>query len=1004
MKKKKRVILVLLSIIAVALVASVFIFGKKAEYIAEIDEKEVTKAFSLLNNSLRTKAVMYTEFLDNTLVDYGKETVEALPINGQKIDGYENHAITLNYNDFTTYHISVKEEGLYQLVLDYRPMENNLSNFIVDVEVNGEYTYSEMKNIILPLIWQDETKEFPKDRYQDETAPNQTRQDRWVSQALYNNSYYTAAPMLFHLKQGENVIKVTNVSSNGLGVGSLVVEAPQAELPTYEEYRKLHQGTLVKDLIEINSSAYVEKNTTQAIYSSENNPALTPNDNEFKKINVLTWEDPGTEVVYEREIEEEGYYNIAFHYRNSKSEFAVFNSIKIDGEVPFKELANYTFNPTRGKWKNEVLGNEDGTPFEVYLTKGTHTITIRSEQEPVVRAWRYARLIAEHVTQLESDITKITGSENDKNRTWQITRYIPEVADYLAAYETLLDYMRYSLQGYGTKGTNSAIFSDLDKASGFIRKMAKYPDEIALHRQNLTGKGSSVGNSILLSMANFTNALPKQNFSLDMIYLFGDEKLPKPNPNIFATISNNTKTLLHTFTSEKYKIENDKESLNIWVNRAVTHVDLLQKMADAEFTPKTGIKVKISIMPDANKLTLAAAAKETPDMALGMSSYMPFDLASRGALYDFTQFPDFWEVAGRFVPGSFVPYIYNGGMYAVPETLNFYSSIYRKDIFADLGLTPPDTWDDVKDMLPVLQRYGMNFYHNISTGEGYKWFYQTSPLIFQNQGHLYTSDGLRTAIDEPNSVKGIQALGDLFIAYALDRQVGSFFNSFRSGTLPIGIVDLDTYIQIKYGAPELDGQWELSPLPGTPDEAGDPQRWYIANGTGGIIFKDSEKVDDAWSFLKWWTDYETQVSYTYTLQSTYGRQFVWMPSNVEAVKASPFPQADKEVILSQVHWLRDVPRTPGQYLLERSISDIWNDMVLDGASAQVAIDQRVLSINREIKKKMKEIGFYDEAGNMIKSYVILDIDWVRQNIENARTTSNSQTRYTDNDNMGKGAK
>lgn len=981
MKKKKQVIsIVLLSIIAVALIASVFIFGKKAEYISEIDEKEVKEAFSLLNDSLRTKTVMYTEFLDNTSAGFGNEVASTIPIGGQKLEDYDYDAVTLDYNDSTKYIITVKNEGLYYLVLDYKPMGNTLSDFNVDIKINDEQLYTEMKNIALPLIWQDETKEFPKDRYQDETAPTQIKKNEWISQQLYNNTYYTTTPLLFYLNQGENRIVVTNVSNDGLGLGQLSIEAPSEEVVTYKEYRELQDGELITDFKEIDSATYIEKNTTQAIYSSENNPALKPHDSNYKRLNVLSWQEPGTRVTYEVDIDKDGYYHIALHYRNPKEEFAVFNTIYIDGVVPFKELYSYPFYSTGSKWENEVLSDEGGKPYEIYLTKGKHTIELRSEQEPVVRAWRYARLIAEHVTQFELEITKITGNIKDDNRTWKMTRFLPDIAEYLEAYNTLINYMKYSLQDYSKNGINGAIFSELDKSLALIKKMAKYPDEIALYKEDLTGKD----NSILFSMGNFTNSLVKQNFALDMIYVYGNEELPRANPSIVDSLSNNMKTLINTFVSDKYVATKEEDSLNIWVNRAVTHVDLLQKMVDSEFTKETGIKVKISIMPDVNKLTLAAAAKETPDVALGLTSYMPFDLASRGALYDFTKFPDFWQVADRFVPGSFISYVYNEGVYAIPETLDFHALIYRKDIFESLSLTPPNTWQDVKDMLPTLQRYGMNFYHNISTGDGYKWFYQTSPLIFQNKGKLYTEDGLRTAINEPNSVKGIQALGDLFIAYSLDTQVNSFFNSFRSSILPIGIVDLNNYILIKHGAPELEGQWELSAYPGTKDEEGNVNRWYVANGTGGIIFNDSEQVDKAWEFLKWWTDYDTQVNYTYSLQSTYGEQYVWMPSNVEAVKDAPFSQADKDIILEQIKWLRDVPRTPGQYLVERSISDIWNTMVFDGTSAQVAVDEQVISINREIKKKMKELGYYDEAGNLLKPYVIHDIDWIVEQIEEAK--------------------
>jgi ABC-type glycerol-3-phosphate transport system substrate-binding protein len=783
------------------------------------------------------------------------------------------------------------------------------------------------------------------------------------------------------LQEGENVITVTNISGNGLGVGRLSLEAPAAELPSYSDYHSLHEGELVSGLLKVNSTNYSLKNTTQAIYTAENNPALTPHNSEYKKLNTLTWTDAGSEIIYELEAPKDGYYHIAFHYRNGKEEFDVFHTIKFDGEVPFAELQNYAFPSTQNNWDNETLSDAEGRPYEIYLSKGSHTLTLRAEQEPIVKAWHYAKVICEHVSQLELEITKITGSALDKNRTWQMTRYLPLIPDYLEAYATLIDAIKYMVQYDTPNGINSALLSDLDKAMQFIDEMAEYPDEIALYKTNLT---SGRDNSVLKSVSNFASELVTQDFSLDMIYLYGEEKLPKPRAALFTSLGNNLKTLFSTFVSDKYHTENDPEVLNIWVNRATTHVDLLQKMADTDFTPESGIKVKISIMPDANKLTLGVAAKEIPDVALGLGSHIPFELASRGALYDLTQFDDFWNVQDRFVPGGTVPYIFNEGVYAIPETLDFNALIYRTDIFESIGLTAPDTWEDVTTILPTLQRFGMNFYHNISSGVGYKWYHQTAPLIFQNNGKLFTEDGLRTAIDQPDSVKGIQALGDLFIAYSLQKEVISFFNSFRYATLPVGIVSLNDYILIKNGAPELDGKWALSAYPGTKQDDGSVSRWYIANGTGGVIFKDSKKIQDAWTFLKWWTEYETQIDYTYTLRSTYGKTFVWMSSNVDAVADSPFEQEDKQIILEQIKWLRDVPRSPGQYMLERSISDIWNSMVNDGVSAQVAIDEKVIDINREIKKKMKELGYYDEEGNLLKSYVIRDVDWIISQTEKAK--------------------
>ncbi|MHB8130785.1 MAG: carbohydrate-binding protein [Mobilitalea sp.] len=549
MKKRRTIIsIVLLCIVAVAVMASVFIFGKNAEYVPEVDQKEVKAAYNLLINSLRDKATSYTDFLAETVADFGQGDILAKPEAGIELEDYEGLAVTLDYNETTEYVVETTKPGLYYLVLDYKPMGNTLADFNIAVKINDTQEYDEMGNIAIPLFWMDKTKDFPTDRYGDETAPYQVRKDEWTSLYLYNNTYSTSEPLLFYFEAGRNVIQVTNISGNGLGVGNIKVETPVFNIPAYTDYRSQFTGSLVSALIPINSVDYIEKNTSQAIYSSENNPALTPQDSEFKKINTLTWVDAGSEITYQLNAAEEGLYQVAFHYKNAKEEFDVFNTIKIDGKVPFQELTNYSFESTDNKWENEVLRDEEGKPFEIYLTKGIHTITLRSEQEPIVQAWKYARLIAEHVTQFELELTKITGSTLDDNRTWQMTRYIPEIPGFLAAYATLINEIKYLLQDYTPNGVNSASISELDKAMAFIDQMAEYPDEIALYKINLT---KARDNSVLKSVSEFSSKLVTQNFALDMIYVYGNSDLPKPRANVIESTLNSTKTLVNSFVSDK---------------------------------------------------------------------------------------------------------------------------------------------------------------------------------------------------------------------------------------------------------------------------------------------------------------------------------------------------------------------------------------------------------------------------------------------------------------------
>ncbi|MCL2662196.1 MAG: extracellular solute-binding protein [Oscillospiraceae bacterium] len=970
MKRSKIITSIIITVVAVA--GMLFLIFGGNTVVEPVTPEEAAWAKSYLRSSLRNPSMLYADFLNahTGRVTPGYTTIVSQP--NSTLDGGES----------MEYRVTVPEEGLYALLLDCAVRDRSFVTITLSIEVNGVLQYAEASNIDIPIFWTDETKVFPLDSFGDETVPGIIHLNDIRTVGLHNNTYLTTSPILFWLDKGENVLTLTNRSARTLLIGDLTVTSGNTP-PAYAEYSKNRGNFIpVQGIWEINGIMYNEKNSTFLQNAATTARGATPYHPVNRLVNITMFNAIGAEAVYDFVAEDAGWYAVALHLNNDQNDFPSFVTLRVNGEIPFAEAAAFTIPGigSTNRWQNTVFADENGEPYFIYLNKGHNTISLRSDAEPISQQLRDLRLLVEHINQFSLDIKKIVGRETDRNRTWRLTRYMPETEDTLRAYDILLRDMLTELGKHSSRGVNASTLAGLVESLTLLHRMREKPDELPLYLETLSGDRVS----ILMRGGNALDDLISLSFNLNMIYLFdGVSHLPRDNPPFTTAISAMGSQLWASFVSPKYAVRDDPDALNIWMNAPAILVDSLQKLADTRFTPETGIKVNFSIMPDQNRLVLASAGDTQPDIAMSIERHIPFDLAVRGALYDLTEFPDFWDIATRFAPGSMMPYLFNEGIYGFSESINFNALVYREDILDNLGIPAPDTWYDVGEMMSELQRFDMSFFKPIASGIGYKWFDQTAPLIYQFNGQFYQEDGLGTAINQPNAVKGITFLGDLFTTYALSEQVPSFFNSFRYGQTPIGITDNFNYLLIRYGAPELTGQWRLALPPGIPQEDGTISRWYIANGRAIVIFESSDKIDESWEFIKWWTSEDVQTEYAFNLLSSYG--YMFLPGNIKALENSYLPDEDKAVILESINWLRDVPRSPGQYMLERTLSDIWNSIVFDGVPAQVAIDIKVIDIQREFQRKMTEFGYLDAEGNLLKPYTVRELDWIIEQIAKHNT-------------------
>ena len=340
----------------------------------------------------------------------------------------------------------------------------------------------------------------------------------------------------------------------------------------------------------------------------------------------------------------------------------------------------------------------------------------------------------------------------------------------------------------------------------------------------------------------------------------------------------------------------------------------------------------------------------------GGSSWLPYDLAIRGALADLRQFEGFNDTAKEYNPGAFLTHTYNDGIYALPETQDFYVLFYRSDLLEALNLEVPNTWEDVLEMLPSLQRYGMNFFIPLAGSNSFKTFSQTLPFILQFGGDIYQEDGMGVAVNNAEGLEAMKFMTNLFTIYGMPTEVADFYQSFRSGTIPIGVSNFSTYLKLESAAAELAGKWEIAVMPGIENENGEVERWATGSGTTGVIFEKSQKKDEAWQFMEWWFSSETQTEFGTQLQLLYGDTYMWNTANMVAFAEMPLDEEDKDIILDQWEWLHEFVKTPASYMVEREISNVWNAIVFNGENARSALDDAAITMNQEIKRKMESLG------------------------------------------------
>lgn len=878
--------------------------------------------------------------------------------NGLQIAAEETASVTLR----------VKTAGQYDLVAVYAAPEKNLFENPVNFTVNGaQFTCT------LSFLWADDVSEMKTDRYGNEVLPEQY-QLPWAASYLKEAESFSGRPLALDLPVGEVSVTLQPQNQSLLLYGLYAVE-PQRE-PSYAEYLSALSSASVYagERLTLQGEAYRAKNDSSIRGTNIPNTSVSPASPYVKRINATADESNkhmGQKLYYEVEAPEDGLYFISFKYcQPKKAGGCSYRTIEIDGNVPYTELRDVGFAYTGiNTYQNKTLDTG------VYLTRGVHLLALEVTAEPMQAPYRELMAIVNEINDTGIALKRIKGNNSgesagvDTNRTWDILQYMPDILDRIEDWSARLTAVYDQLKDIG--GMEPTYVSDLMLTVQNLQRLAEKPREIPNKLSLLSDDSSSAAQLAALTLTK----IYEQSLSIDCIYLHGEnEPLPAPKAGMLSGLAVGIKQFLYSFSrdmNESADVQNEGQMLTVWINKPSQYVETLRQLTADEFTRETSIEVSFSIMPDEKKITLANSTGSNPDLALGLSYYRPAEFAMRGMAVNLLEFDDFLDWYGaEYNLRALAPMAYEDGVYGASETQEFYVLFYRKDILDSLGLTVPDTWDDVKAMMPVLHRNAMNFNLPLANNVGYKSFEATGGFLFQNGGDYYSPDGFASNFGDPNTLRGLREMVELYQVYGLAQNIPNFFNAFRSGSVPIGVSNFSTYLQLQVGAPELNGRWDIALVPGTQQADGTVRRDWSADATSSMIFSNSQKKQEAYCFLKWWLSSGTQLKYATDLQMKYGPDYIWNTGNRVALAGMSYPLAHKKVILEQWSWQHEALRHPASYILEREVSNAWIAIVTQGEPFQARIDEATLASNREIQRKLTEFGYLDENGQKRRDYNI----------------------------------
>lgn len=876
-------------------------------------------------------------------------------------DGIEGYVLEVGGK--VTFTFTVEKNGFYPLTFTYYALPGKGMDVGLRVLVDGALPFEEAANISLKRCWKDKIDtadgEFETDLSGDQRIPSQEEVFGWQTAQPHLNGVLRDEAMKVYLRTGTHTITFEGVQES-CAIQQVTLGAGKAPV-SYEDYLNTVGGITdqaAQAIIIEAEKVTLKSDNGLSPYSDQSTPGVSPNQADRILLNAIggySWRETTQWLSWDFTVEHDGWYTLTFHDRQAdKRGLGSFRTIYIDDAVPFTELSAVEFAYTR-QWRYDTLSDANGTPYRVWLEAGEHTLRMETCFGESAAALSGLKQSLDALNAIYRDIIVVTGASPDANRDYYLEAELPNLlTDIEAALKSLQNQLKlFNDLGAAQGGDISYIQVVIDQLMLFLEDPSEIPSRLTTYRSNIT-----VLADILLSMK-------EQPLALDTIIITpAEQAIEKPEANWWDTLCFRMALFINSFTTDYANLAGGEgeEAIRVWVSQSDIgaagvavgrdQAQLIQKMVQSDFYAETGIPVQLSLVNSGSALIQSIVSGRNPDVVMFAGEGTPITLALRGAAEDLSTYEGFEEVESRFHPSAFRSFIYGDGVYAIPDVQTFYVTFYRTDIFEELNLTVPDTWEEFYALVKKLQR--RNLSAGISGGD--QNIFET--LLLQNGSNLYRDDLSATCLTDTAAIDTFDMWTQLYSHFGLDVAF-DFLSRFRSGEMPIGIMPLTMYNTLVASAPEIDGLWTIDLIPGTVRENGEIDRSGSCAVTGTILLKQANNKENCFRFMDWWSSKEVQTRFGVETEAAFGVSNRYFTANVEAFYQLPWTPAETLVLDEQWKAVDDVLQTPASYYVSRCINNAFRNVVYYNKNPREIMTKYAAQMDEELERKRREFGLVD---------------------------------------------